>query len=243
MSQLYTPPQSHPQTHASHSPAQKQLFTHKMQSSWDWTNVPSLADTRNADSGSRTDAFSLINAITELNYLNINATEDMALSLAKDPSSSDNVSPVRSAVVDWVQDQSQHDQQSKNSTGLQQGCGNGTPPHASQPKQAPTNTNGHIPLEERCQPVKKVYDIETLLRLKEAQSAVPVMLRVKPEAIAGKCYRIADSQAAMRWPDILSQRTSSSIWELQRHAGRQRVLEAFRMSQTSLLDSQRDQST
>lgn len=173
-----------------------------MQSSWDWTNVPSLTNKQSVDSGSGTDAFSLINAITEPNYLDLNATEDMALSLGNDPTSSENLPPVRSAVVDWVEDQSQHDQPSKDSTGLQQECDNGTPSHADQGKQAPTNTNDHMSLQENCQPVKKVYDIQTLLRLKEAQSAVPVMLRVKPEAIAGKSCDISASPIAMECADI-----------------------------------------
>ena len=214
-----------------------------MPSSRDWTNVPSLADRQSADSGSGTDAFSVNNAITEPNYLDLKATEDMASSLDNDPSSSDNLPPVRSSVVDWVQDQFQHDQPSKDSTGLYQVCDNGTPPHVDQGKQALTNTNERISPQESRQQVKKVYDIETLLRLKEAPSAVPVMLRVKPEAIAGKCYGIPASPIPIGWPDIFLQRTSSSIWELQRPVDRQHAPEAFLKSQASLMGSQRNQST
>ena len=36
------------------------------------------------------------------------------------------------------------------------------------------------------QPPTRVYSIETLLKLRKTQSKVPVMLRVKPEAIAGE---------------------------------------------------------
>ena len=37
-------------------------------------------------------------------------------------------------------------------------------------------------------PAKRVYSIETLLKLRETQSAVPVILHVKPESIAGECH-------------------------------------------------------
>lgn len=175
-----------------------------MQSSWDWTSVPSLAHRQSVDSGSETDAFSLINANPELgeNNYDLDAITTMALPLNNDPPSSENLPPVRSAISDWVQDQPQHDQHSRDSTGFQREGVDGTPPHAGQEKQAPTNTNEHTPRQEGCQPAKKVYDIATLLRLKETQSTVPVMLRVKPEAIAGKCHDIPTSRVSMGRADI-----------------------------------------
>lgn len=50
-------------------------------------------------------------------------------------------------------------------------------PHTDRPRADPS-TRQSLP--------KYRYDIATLLRLRHTQGAVPVMLRVKPEAIAGK---------------------------------------------------------
>lgn len=171
-----------------------------MQSFRDRTSVPSLAQGQSVDSSSGTDAFSLINVnpeISETNYPDLDAIKNMTMPLGNDPPRSENLPPIRSAVVDWVQDQSQHDQPLKDSTGLQQECLDGTRPHAGQGEQALTNTVYHTSRQEGYQPARKVYDIATLLRLKETQSAVPVMLRVKPEAIAGECYDIPASRAFM----------------------------------------------
>lgn len=164
-----------------------------MQSSRDWTNVPSLVHKQSVDSGSGTDAFSLINAnpeLSETNYLDLDASTNMALTLGNDRPSSENLPPVSSAVVDWVQEQSQHDQPSKDATGLQRAPVEATPPGASQAKRSHARIDDYASRQDGCQPAKKVYDIATLLRLRETQSAVPVMLRVKPEAIAGKCHDI-----------------------------------------------------
>ena len=169
-----------------------------MQSSRDWTSVPSLDQGQSVDSGSGTDAFSLINVnpeISETNYSDLDAIKNMTLPSGNDPPPSENLPPIRSALVDWVQDQSQHDQPSNDSIRLQRECPDGTTPHAGQGEQALTNTVDHTSRQEGNQPTRKVYDIATLLRLKETQSAVPVMLRVKPEAIAGMCYDSPASRA------------------------------------------------
>lgn len=217
-----------------------------MEQSWGWTSITSQGHEQSVDSGSGTDAFSLINANPELSensYLDLDATSNMAVPLRSNQPSSENLPPIRSAVVDWVQDQSQHDQPSNGATGLQRAPVDETPPPVSQAKQARAKTDGNAARQEGRQPAKKVYDIATLLRLKETQSAVPVMLRVKPEAIAGECYDPTASQASMRQADNLFQRTSSSIWELQRRVEYQHALKAFPTSQTSLTGSQRDKIT
>lgn len=162
-----------------------------MQSSRDWTDVPSLAQGQSVDSGSGTDAFALDHVNlepSETNHPDLDAEKKMTLPLGNDPPPSENLPPVRSAIVDWVQDQSQHDRPSKDSTRLQRECLDETTSHAGQGEKAPINTLHHASRQEGYQPARKVYDIATLLRLKETQSAVPVMLRVKPEAIAGECY-------------------------------------------------------
>lgn len=158
-------------------------------------SVKSLAHTQSVDSGLGTDAFSLINAnpeLSETSDLDLDAIRNMALPLDSDRPSSENVPPVRSTVVDWVQKQSQHDQPSNDTTGLQRAYVDETPPRAGQEKPPRAQTHDHASRQEGYQRAK-VYDIATLLRLRETQSAVPVMLRVKPEAIAGECYDVSAS--------------------------------------------------
>lgn len=176
------------------------LHSHNVQSSNRWTSVTSHAHVQSVDRGSGTDAFSLINAnpeLSETSYLNLKDIGNMAIPLGSDRLSYENLPPFRSAVVNWVQEQSQHDQPSNGAIGLQRSRGDGSPPLTSQAKQPHANTDDRDSRREARQPAKKVYDIATLLRLREIQSAVPVMLRVKPEAIAGECYDIPASQPSM----------------------------------------------
>lgn len=198
---IYTPSQLHTPTQTRQPPVQKQLYNYQMQSSGAWTNVPSPPRMQSVDSSPGTDAFSLINAnpeLSETSFLDLDAIRNMALPLANDRPSSETLPRVRSTIVDWVQEQSQHDQPSNDATELQRAHVAGAPPCASQAKQALAKTDDHASRQEGCQPAKKVYDIATLLRLKETQPAVPVMLRVKPEAIAGECYDVPAFQASMR---------------------------------------------
>ena len=161
-----------------------------MQSSICETSVPPPTHQQSDDSSSEIDAFSLISAnakLSETNYLDIGAVCTMALPLGNDRSVSVNASSGTSGVVGWVQEQSLHDQPSNGTTEPHTARVDGTPPYVDQTKQACAQIDdGHGSIQEACQPAKKVYDIPTLLRLKETQSAVPVMLRVKPEAIKGK---------------------------------------------------------
>lgn len=167
-----------------------------MDYSGSWTSVPSPAHGQSVDSGSETDAFSLIAANPELqesSFLNLDAIWSMDLPLDNhQPSSEDlpTVVPIRSDVDDWVQYQSQHDQPSENTTVLQRARVKVALPRVDQEKQALAKTHEPTSLQIARQRGKKVYDIATLLRLKETQSAVPVMLRVRPEAIAGEYYDI-----------------------------------------------------
>lgn len=158
-----------------------------------WTCVPPLGRKQSVDSSSETDAFSLITTNPELretSYIDIDATRNMALPLSNDQPYSGNLSPVRSAIVDWVQEQSQHDQASSDATRLQLARGDENLPCADQSKRARAKIDDNVSNQKGGRPAKKVYDLATLLSLKETQSAVPVMLRVKPEAIAGECYEV-----------------------------------------------------
>ncbi|CAD6591607.1 MAG: hypothetical protein ASARMPREDX12_005276 [Alectoria sarmentosa] len=173
-----------------------------MQPSGGSTSVKSLAHTQSIDSGLGTDAFSLINAnpeVSETSDLDLDAIRNMALPLNSDRPSSENPPPVRSTVGDWVQKQSQHDQPSNNTTGLQRAYVDKTPPRAGQAKPPRAQTHDHASRQEGYPPAK-VYDIATLLRLRETQSAVPVMLRVKPEAIAENIFQYMGAATSRQLP-------------------------------------------
>ena len=102
-------------------------------------------------------------------------------------SSLENITPIASGTENWVHGQA------KQNLSLDvvnpRRAQNQTPP----PRPIPSNDTY---TRQRCrsacninrQPEKLVYTIETLLTLRETQRNVPVMLRVKPEAIAGRIY-------------------------------------------------------
>lgn len=176
-----------------------------MQSSADWDNVPSSAHAQSVDSGSGPDAFSVINAIPELSYTShFDAHQPwvMAAPFGVHPTSSVDISSMSSSLVGGDRTHSEHDQPLNDPTGLQRPRDDGTPPAADQGKNADAQKDDHKSRQEDCPPAKKVYDIPTLLRLKETQSAVPVMLRVKPEAIAGECRSYPACQAFLRRANV-----------------------------------------
>ena len=152
------------------------------------TSVP--RPTHHDNSSSEIDAISLISAnatLSETSYIDLGAVSNMALPAGNDQSIYENAPSGRPGVVDWVQKHSLHDESSKATTEPHDSRLNETPPHVDRTKQSCIQvSDDHVLNQEVCQPAKKVYDIPTLLRLKETQSAVPVMLRVKPEAIKGK---------------------------------------------------------
>lgn len=124
----------------------------------------------------------------------------MALPLGSDQTSSGSLSSVSPVVVDCVQEQSQHDQPSNanDATRLPLPRSDGNLTRADEAKQARTRTDHSAIRQGRCQSAKKVYDIATLLSLRDTQSVVPVMLRVKPEAIAGDFFDKQAAPASMR---------------------------------------------
>lgn len=64
-----------------------------------------------------------------------------------------------------------------------------TPPPRAIRESSNASTSQHHVGEAIGRRTKKVYDIPTLLSLRHVQGQVPVMLHVKPEAIAGDFTR------------------------------------------------------
>ena len=159
-----------------------------MQSSGTWTSVPSLTNQQSDGSSSGVDGFTLINAnpeSSENSYLDLNANHTMALPLGNNQPTSETSHPNRPAVVDWVEEQSLPDQTPNDAMGVQRARPDSVLPHSDPSKQARADTD-ELTSHQEIRQQAKVYDIPTLLKLRETQSAVPVMLRIKPEAIAGE---------------------------------------------------------
>ena len=176
-----------------------------MQSAADSENVASSSHAQSVDSGSGPDPFAVINAIPELSYnshFDAHQPWVMAVPFGVLPASCIDISSITSSHISPDRMHSQHEQPSVNATMLQRACDDGTPPTADQARNADAHKHNHKPRQEECPPAKKVYDIPTLLRLKETQSAVPVMLRVKPEAIAGECRSYPACQAVLKRANV-----------------------------------------
>ena len=166
-----------------------------MQSSGTWTSVPSLMNQQSDDSCSGVDGFTLISAnpeSSENGYLDLNANNNMALPLGNNQPTSETHHPQRPAVIDWVEEQSLPDQTPNDAMGVQRARVDSVSPHSGPAKQARASTNQLASHQEGRQQAK-VYDISTLLKLRDTQSAVPVMLRIRPEAIAGESIPMQSS--------------------------------------------------
>lgn len=89
--------------------------------------------------------------------------------------------------IDWVEEQSSQDQPSTPEAVVP--CAQPvTPPPRNlncENDTSVTKLRSAAPTITKCHS-KLVYSISTLLSMRHLQGAVPVMLRVKPEAIAGK---------------------------------------------------------
>lgn len=164
-----------------------------MSSLGSWMDIRSPVGFQTIDAGLETPAYSLTNATSQLLRAQLHnvldTTENMSSSRDLQVSSENNP-PVTSSVVDWVQRQSKQDVlQHHPAAAMPQRDQNVTPPPRPVPSdEARFSQARHSTCTAARQTVGRVYSIETLLRLRETQSAVPVMLRVKPEAIARKCY-------------------------------------------------------
>lgn len=159
-----------------------------MQSSGTWTSVPSLVNQQSDGSSSGLDGFTLISANPESSqnsYLDLNANHNMALPLGNNPPTPEAHHLQRPAVVDWVEKQSLTNPTSDEAMGVQRARIDSVPPHSGPAKPSRASTN-ELASHQKGRQQAKVYDIPTLLKLRETQSAVPVMLRIKPEAIAGE---------------------------------------------------------
>ena len=176
-----------------------------MHSSADSEDGPSSSYAQSVDSDSGTDSFTVINAVPELSHTSHSDAHQpwvMAAPFGVLPASSIDISSITSSLFGSDRMHSQHDQPLNDATGCQHARDSGTQPATDQAIKSHAEKDVHKPRQEDCSPARKVYDIPTLLKLKETQSAVPVMLRVKPEAIAGECRSYPACQAFLGRADV-----------------------------------------
>ena len=162
-----------------------------MSSTGSWINIhsPGCPSSVNSASDSYTSSWVTENFEAPRNHTTSTVTAVMATS-NNAQSSLENIAPIASGTENWVHGQAKQNLSldAVNTRRAQ----NQTPP----PRPIPSNDTY---TRQRCrsayniqrQPEKLVYTIETLLTLRETQRNVPVMLRVKPEAIAGEIYNSA----------------------------------------------------
>ena len=102
------------------------------------------------------------------------------------PASAESPSPHTSAVVDWVHQQSTRDPEKDTTIATETAHTTKLPPSIDPSRASGVNHVGDGLVPKRPRPARLIYDIATLLKLRETRFAVPVMLRVRPEAIAGE---------------------------------------------------------
>ena len=160
-----------------------------MSSTGSWTEVQSLSpDAMDTDSEAGSDSFSIITIIA----FNEGSGSGTGFEMAQDgPTSASASASHASNVLDWVQQQSVQDETSSLAPASQHVHVDTPLPRPAELQDKQSDVNPPSARQEPQRAAKKVYDIATLLRLRETQGSVPVMLRVKPEAIAGKLLPVA----------------------------------------------------
>ncbi|KAL2044168.1 hypothetical protein N7G274_002873 [Stereocaulon virgatum] len=176
-----------------------------MSSLGSWMNFRSPVGFQNIDSGLETPAYSLTDATSQLLRAQLHNVLDTFENMASSRDlqvASENNPPVTSSVVDWVRGQSKQDVlQYHPAAAMPQRDQNVTPPPRPIPSDEVRFSQAR---DSTCtaasQTAGRVYSIETLLKLRETQSAVPVMLRVKPEAIAQNIFQHMGAATTRRLP-------------------------------------------
>ena len=192
-----------------------------MSSLGSWVHVHYPRNLRSFDPGLGIHAYPLTNVTSQILraqlYEMADQTGDMPVPHELQTAPSVNTLPNTSPVVDRVHQQPKHDQPHTPPTTISQRDLNVTPPPRPIPSDGAQLDHGRRPARAATRgPAKRVYSIETLLKLRETQSAVHVMLRVKPEAIAGKPHMGSASMHRLMSRFIsrtVLQKISSNTWE------------------------------
>ena len=153
-----------------------------------WINIHSPEHSSSVDSSLDSYASSWVTKTFEAPQKNAISTVTAVMSTSINAQGSlENIAPIASGTENWVHGHAKQNL-SRDAVSTRR-AQNLTPP----PRPIPAND---MYTKQRCrsgyntnrQPQKLVYSIETLLTLRETQRKVPVMLRVKPEAIAGEIH-------------------------------------------------------
>ncbi len=151
-----------------------------------WIIIHSPKHASSVDSGLDSYASSWVTETFEAPRKHATSTVTAVMSTSINAQDSvENIAPIASGTENWVHGQAK--QSLSRDAANTRRAQNLTPP----PRPIPSNDTY---TRKRCrstcninrQAEKLVYSIETLLTLRETQRNMPVMLRVKPEAIAGE---------------------------------------------------------
>ena len=154
-----------------------------------WINIHSPQHSSSVDSDLDSYVSSWLTETFEASQKHALSTVTAVMSTSNNAQDSrENIAPNASGTENCVNGQAKQDL--SRDTASTRRAQNKTPP----PRPIPSNDTY---IKIRCRPVcnanrqpeKLVYSIETLLTLRETQRNIPVMLRVKPEAIAGEIHQ------------------------------------------------------
>ena len=198
-----------------------------------WINIHSAKHSSSIDFSIDSYASSWVTETFEAPREHATSTVTAVMSTSNSAQDSlENIAPIASGTDNWVHGQAK--QNLSRDAASTRRARNLTPP----PRPIPSNDTY---TKKRCrsacntnrEPEKLVYSIETLLTLRETQRNMPVMLRVKPEAIAGEIYEYPSGH---RLTQLIQrrQRISSSTWGLTEDIELQPVPAVCLKYQTSL---------
>ena len=197
-----------------------------------WINIHSPEHSSSVDFGTDSYASSWVTETFEAPREHATSTVIAVMStsiIAQD--SLENIAPIASGTDNWVHGQAKQNL-SRDAASIRRAQNLTPPPRPIPSNDAYTKRRCRSACNTNREPEKLVYSIETLLTLRETQRNMPVMLRVKPEAIAGEIHEYSRGH---RLTQLIQrrQRIFSSTWELTEDIGLQPVPAVCLKYQTS----------
>ena len=160
-----------------------------MSSTGSWINIHSSQHSSSVDSSLDSYASSWVTETFEAPQKHAISTVTAVMGISTNAQDShENIAPIASGTENWVHRQAKQDL-SRDAASTRRAQNKIPPPRPIPFNDTYTKKRGHPASNTSRQPEKLVYSIETLLTLRETQRNIPVMLRVKPEAIAGEIHK------------------------------------------------------
>ena len=153
-----------------------------------WIKIHSPEHLSSVDSGLDSYASSWVTETLEPSRKHATSTVNAVMSTSMNAQASlENIAPIGSGTENWVHGQAKQNL-SRDAASTRRAQNLTPPPRPIPPNDTYTKQRCRSICNTNRQPEKLVYSAETLLTLRETQRNIPVMLRVKPEAIAGEIH-------------------------------------------------------